>query len=277
MISDAGVFMSPRRVGFIVASGFSLVELLVVIAVIGLLASLLLPAIQASRETARRMACLNNLHQIGVGMLAYHEGFKHFPVGGLEMQFRYGPKGRQLAWSAFLLPYVELDSLAARINFNKPFDSKQNARAAAEIVPLYLCPSIPRKSYLVSGRGACDYGGIYGERLVGRNSPPKGIMIYEVPISIREIFDGTSHTMMVSEDAGWQDGQWINGANIFDVAFLINRAPPSENEIRSKHRSGANGLFADGNARFLSEDLDKYILGAICTRNGGEPVGDFFK
>ena len=144
--------------GLFVSSGFSLVELLVVIAVIGLLAGLLLPAVQASRESARRMTCLNNLHQIGLGVLAFHDVYKRFPEGGVEMRSLRGPdgkllypNGRQLAWSAYILPYVELQSLARRIDFRKAFDSPENAAAAAEIVPLYLCPSNPRQSYLVPG------------------------------------------------------------------------------------------------------------------------------
>jgi prepilin-type processing-associated H-X9-DG protein len=180
-----------------------------------------------------------------------------------------------LAWSAYILPYMELGSLTRRIDFNRAFDSPQNAAAAAQIIPLYLCPSSQRRSQLVSGRGACDYGGIYGETILTANRPPRGVMIYDRPISVRDIRDGTSHTLMVSEDVGWPDGQWINGENVFDVAFPINRAPPIENDIRSKHPRGANGLMADGNARFLSEDMDQNVLAAISTRNGGEAVGDF--
>jgi len=282
VIIDVGVFMSPRRLGFVVSSGFSLVELLVVIAVIGLLAGLLLPAIQSSRESARRMTCLNNLHQIGLGALAFHDVYKRFPEGGVEMRSLRGPdgkvlypKGRQLAWSAYILPYVELQSLAKRINFRKAFDSPDNVAPAAEIVPLYLCPSNSRRSYLVEGRGACDYGGIFGETLLTNNNPPRGVMLYGQYVRIRDIIDGTTHTMMVSEDSGFADMQWINGKNVFDVAYPINQAPPYENDPRSKHFHGVNGLMADGNARFLSEDMDLNILAAICTRNGREPVGEF--
>jgi prepilin-type N-terminal cleavage/methylation domain-containing protein/prepilin-type processing-associated H-X9-DG protein len=279
---DVGVAMSPRRVGLCIASGFSLVELLVVIAVIGLLAGLLVPAIQSSRETARRMTCLNNLHQIGLGMLSFHDVYKRFPEGGVEVRLLPGPNGkplypngRQLAWSAYILPYVEMQSLAGRIDFRKAYDSPDNAPAAAEIVPLYLCPSVPRISFLVRGRGACDYGGIIGERINGPNRPYKGVMLYGEYVRIIDIIDGTSHTIMVSEDSGTPDGQWINGLNVFDQAFPINQAPSFENDMRSKHPRGVNGLFADGNARFISEDIELSILAAICTRAGREPVGEF--
>lgn len=277
---DAGVVMSSRRFRFAAQQGFSLVELLVVIAVIGLLAGFLFPAIQTSRETARRMSCLNNLHQIGIGMLAYHDVYKRFPLGGVEMRtlrwpngkLKY-PNGRQLAWSAYILPYIELQSLAKRIDFSKAYDSPENALVAAEIVPLYLCPSHSRASYLVDGRGACDYGGIYGERISSPNNPPKGVMLYSQYVCIRDIIDGTAHTMMISEDSWSTDMQWINGLNVFDVSAAINTA--QENDLHSKHPGGVNGLMADGSARFLSEELDLTILAAICTRAGREIVGDF--
>jgi len=254
---------------------FTLIELLVVIAIVGLLIGLLLPAVQAAREAARRTSCFNNLRQMGIGLHHYHAALGCFPPGGIEPRMGPGSKGRQLAWSAFLLPYVEQSPLHARIDFGKAFDAPQNAAAAAKVVPLYLCPSVPRGSPLVQGRGACDYGGIYGQQLIGKNSPPKGAMIYNRAISIAEIRDGTSQTLIVSEDSAFADGQWINGRNVFEVAWPINRGPPFDNEIRSEHPGGANGLFCDGSARFLKETMETATLAAICTRNGGEIVGDF--
>ncbi len=276
--------MLRGRFRFLVAPGFSLVELLVVIGVIGLLASLLLTAIQAARETARRMTCLNNLHQMGIGMLAFYDVNKRFPLGGVEMKTLkipgtnkpLYPNGRQLAWSAYILPYVELNSLAKRIDFTKAFDSPENAAAAAEIVPLYLCPSHSRNSYLIDRFAACDYGGIYGQRLVPNPSPnhrPQGIMLYDQYIRIFDVTDGTSHTLMVSEDSQFSDMQWIYGGNVFDVSAIINTA--KENDLCSKHPGGVNGLMADGSARFLSEEMDIETLAAICTRAGKEPVGEF--
>lgn len=104
-------------------------------------------------------------------------------------------------------------------------------------------------------------------------------MLYDRRVSIREITDGTSTTLIVSEDGGWKDGQWINGRNLFDQAYAINYRPPPgqppENEIRSDHPGGANGAFCDGSARFLSENMDVRVLEAIITRAGGEIAGVF--
>lgn len=146
--------------------GFTLVELLVVVTILGVLIALLLPAVQASRNAARRVSCSNNLHQIGIGLHGYYGVHKCFPPGGIEpISPRWGLAGRQLAWSAFLLPYIEQQPLHDRIDFTKSFQSEENAEAAAQIVSTYICPSVPRRSYLIDGRAACDYGGIYGERI----------------------------------------------------------------------------------------------------------------
>lgn len=262
------------------AKGFSLVELLVVIAIIGILIGLLLPAVQAAREAARRMSCLNNLRQMGIAMHNHHNAVGTFPPGGVEHRWmvdpqtgkRYGAAGRQLAWSVFLLPYMEQEALYAQLDLAKPFDAAENADAAATVLSVYICPSTPGGKQLVLGRGPCHYGGMNGERIAGPNNPPKGVMLYDRPISVAEIRDGTSNTLAISEDSDFTDGQWINGLNVFDQAYGINQAPPTENDIRSNHPGGANGLFCDGSARFLPETMDMKTLAAICTRAGGEIV-----
>ena len=274
--------MSPRRVGSVVSSGFSLVELLVVIAVIGLLAGLLFPAIQSVRETARRMSCLNNLHQIGVAMHFYHDSNRAFPPGAIEMRSLTSMsrfKARQIAWSALILPYVELRSVYAMLDLSKPFDNARNAQGAAQILPIYLCPSVSRRSYLVQKRGACDYGGIMGQAFIPSATFQDGVMIDKEQgsslISIKEIRDGTAHTIMISEDAAWTDGQWINGQNVFVVSYPINTPPNNDNEIRSKHPGGANALFCDGGVHFLNQEMDQETLKGICTRAGGEIINPF--
>jgi len=257
------------------ARGFTLVELLVVIAVISILMGLLLPAVQAVREAARRVSCFNNLRQMGLGLHNYHDTFGCFPPGGIEPRSPLHPTGRQLAWSVFLLPFVEQQPLFDRIDTGQAFDAPDNADAAATVLSLYICPSAPQGATAASERGRCYYGGIYGERITGPNSPPKGVMLYDRAVRIAEIRDGTSSTLIIAEDCDFTDGQWINGRNVFDQAFAINQAPAFENDIRSKHPEGANGLFCDGAVRFLPETIELPTLAAICTRNRGEVVGDF--
>jgi prepilin-type N-terminal cleavage/methylation domain-containing protein/prepilin-type processing-associated H-X9-DG protein len=252
--------------------GFTLVELLVVIAIIGLLIGLLLPAVQAAREASRRSTCLNNLRQMGIGLHNYHNALATFPPGGIEPRTFLNPNGRQLAWSVFLLPFVELGPLYDQIDTGKAFDAPENASAAANVLSLYICPSVPDGNLLRQNRGPCQYGGIYGERITSPNNPPKGVMLYNKALSLRHIIDGTSQTLVISEDSQFLDGQWINARNVFDQAYPINAAPAFENDIRSKHPGGANGLFCDGSARFLEETMDLKALAAICTREGLEVV-----
>lgn len=253
---------------------FSLIELLVVIAIIALLMALLLPAIQKVRASVDSLRCKNNLHQIGVACHHYHNDYGRLPPGGIEWRPFSNTTKRQLAWSAFILPYIEQDNLTKQLDFSKAFDDLANADAASQVVNIYLCPSSRRQEPRSQGRGACDYGGIYGERISSPNNPPKGAMIYDRAFRLTDIRDGTTHTLMISEDHGFPDMQWINGRNVFDQAFAINRAPAFENDIRSDHPQGANGLFCDGSARFLPESMSLQVLAAICTRTGGETVSE---
>lgn len=254
-------------------AGFTLVELLVVLAIIGILIGLLLPAVQSVREASRRMQCQNNLRQIGLALHNYHAAFRKFPPGGIEVRPEFAD-GKQFAWSAFLLPFLEQSAVYVLIDFDRPFDDPVNDEAAASVIETFLCPSTSRLKLQSRGRGVTDYGGIYGERIFTNNQPPRGVMIHDKAIRFRDISDGTSRTLAVSEDANFPDGQWINAWNLFDQAFPINRAPRFENDIRSMHPQGATGLFADGSVAFLNDSLDLKVLAAICTRNGGELVDD---
>ncbi len=260
--------LSPLR-------GFSLVELLVVIAVIGVLVALLLPAIQMARESARRTHCFNNLKQIGVGVHNYLDARRRLPPGGIEWRPPGSTTHRQLAWSAFILPYLEEQALYDRLDLKTPFDSPQNASAAATVLPVYVCPSSRRATNDVGGRGPCDYGGMFGERITGPNNPPNGTMLYDVAFRISQISDGTSKTILIAEDSVFSEGQWINGRNVFDQAFAINAAPLFENDMRSDHPDGANALLVDGSVHLLTETLELRTLAALCTRAKGDSVGEY--
>jgi prepilin-type N-terminal cleavage/methylation domain-containing protein/prepilin-type processing-associated H-X9-DG protein len=270
-------------------TAFTLVEILVVIAIIGMLVAILLPAVQAARESARRAACQNNLRQIGVALLSYHDVHKHFPIGCVEKRIpSTKPNGRQLAWSAALLPNLEEPSLWSQIDFESPYDSAANSTAAVTIVSVYLCPSTVR---LASGRegaivgnpastgsgeyrgAAIDYGGIYGAAQISPS--PNGVFLYDREVKISEITDGTSHTLALAEDTGrgWlTDGEWINGENIYDVSNLINTQ--QHNEIWSDHAGGAMALWCDGGVTLLAESMDLATLRASCTRAGNEVTSD---
>src|SRR5271157_3078657 len=104
--------MSARR------TAFTLVELLVVIAIIGILIGLLLPAVQAARERARRLQCFNNLKQIGLALHGFHDAYQQFPPGYRSQTGNGGPaddKGPGWGWAAFILPFMEENSLFNQI------------------------------------------------------------------------------------------------------------------------------------------------------------------
>jgi len=273
---------------------FTLIELLVVIAIIGALVALLLPAVQAARESARRSQCQNNLRQIGVALHAYHDAHKQLPIGCVEKRLpKTKPNGRQLAWSAEILPQLEETATWELIDFSAAYDSPQNARAAATAVGVYLCPSTNR---LMIGRddnvvrnpagapastfigGAIDYGGIYG---AGQTSPSdNGAFLYDRVVKLADITDGTSHTLAVGEDSGrgWPaigdlNGEWINGENIFDVGSINTY---QDNELWSDHTGGAMVAWCDGGVSFLANDLNNNspLLKALCTRAGNDLTND---
>jgi prepilin-type N-terminal cleavage/methylation domain-containing protein/prepilin-type processing-associated H-X9-DG protein len=250
--------------------GFTLIELLVVIAIIGVLIALLLPAVQAAREAARRSQCLNNLRQMGIALHGYHDTNNVFPPGGWVVGGNRTT--RWIAWSALLLPHLEQQALYGALNLNLGYDRPANATAASTVLGVYLCPSSRQSELRVNGRGACRYGGIYGERITAPNNPPRGPMLYDETLAMAAIRDGTSQTIFIGEDSAFSDGQWIYARNVFDQAFAINQAPAFENDIRSEHPGGAQVVFGDGHARFLREGLALSTLAALCTRAGGELV-----
>ena len=250
----------------------SLVELLVAIGIIGVLVSLLLPAVQAAREATRRIQCQNNLKQIGLAIQNYESAYRTMPPGCLQWRpFRGDPKLKNFAWSALILPNMEETNLHRLIDFNYAFDHPANQNAGRTSIPTYQCPSVP---FRITQRGRTDYGGLYGQRITVQSETDNGVLIYNRPIRYREVRDGLTNTMIVSEDTGGSDGEWINGNNVFEQSGGINdpNAWIGDNEIRSKHPSGAMALFCCGRTQFLSNSTDRKALAAMITRD----LGDMF-
>jgi prepilin-type N-terminal cleavage/methylation domain-containing protein len=254
--------------------GFTLIEMLAVLAVIGILIALLLPAIQSAREAARKAQCQNHLRQVGLAIQNYESALRTLPPGCLQWRPWGGdPRLKNLAWSALILPYIESTTIYQQVDFDYAFDHPRNRAAAAMRVSVYLCPSA-LDTAPASGRARTDYAGLYGQRITTRQNTDNGVFIYNRPIRLREISDGITQTLAVAEDTGGPDGEWINGSNVFEQSGRINdpRAWRGDNEIRSPHPSGAMLLFTCGRVQFVSESMELRILAAIITRNHGEVV-----
>jgi prepilin-type processing-associated H-X9-DG protein len=266
---------------------------LVVIAIMGILVALLLPAVQASREAARRSHCANNLRQLGVALVSYHDAFGVFPRGG------WPPASANISWTSAILPQLEEQGLYARLNRHVRYNHESNLAAGQTRLAVVLCPSSRRESLFrpsadpmppADNRFArSDYTAIAGERGLrapaATNNPERAVLIQKRNIPISAVLDGTSQTILVAEAPEGIDGLWISVSNLCEQSARINApavfAPnyvfyDFGQLISSYHPGGAQVLFADGSARFLVEAIDDRTLAALCSRAGGEVIdGDY--
>jgi prepilin-type N-terminal cleavage/methylation domain-containing protein/prepilin-type processing-associated H-X9-DG protein len=203
-------------------SGFTLVELLVVIAIIGILVALLLPAVQAAREAARRAQCINNIKQFGIALHIYHGANKSFPPGAL---MKASITDIYANANASLLPYFEESSLHSLYDQNQQWE-KQKPGLAATVIPIFKCPSSSATNPYVdtllgkvvadSVFGISEYAYCMGytdafcvrEGIKPGRIPKsqQGMFNLAFGASIRQITDGTSKTIAMGEASG--DPKW---------------------------------------------------------------------
>jgi len=203
------------------SSGFTLVELLVVIAIIGVLVALLLPAVQAAREAARRMSCSNNMRQIGIAMHNHHAAYNKLPPGAVAKAYPDVPHTPWTfyRWSslAMLSPFLENSAAYEILDLSKPLYNAsfgvtpENIEGAKTIVPTFLCPSDqPRRlhpSFGPTNYAVCTGTGIDG----GTPNDTDGAFYVNSETHLSDITDGTSNTLALSEsllgEAGAQNQQ----------------------------------------------------------------------
>ena len=211
----AGDDRTPRR-----DAGFTLVELLVTIAIISVLMALLLPAVQQGREAARRLSCRNNLKNIGLALHNYHDAHGSFP---------FGFDGHETLWSAMILPQIEQGALYDGLIFQESgpgqWDSDSpNERAACTLIPLYRCPTMPVAEHLddnpsgslMEGRVPVSYRASSGSNgwsdaaaTIPADAPAGAVSLDSLRLDgiffgasrtrLADVIDGATNTVLVAE------------------------------------------------------------------------------
>lgn len=283
--------------------GFSLLELLVVLAIFGLVVALTLCAVQRVRASAARLACQNNLKQIGVALHSYHGSHDRLPPGLATGDREPYPF---MAWNARLLPYLEQESLwktTTAAYAQKRFFLEDPPHVGLNtVMPAFLCPSDGRvrRPDGVNGvrRAATSYLGVSGTDQYDED----GLLYLDSHVRLTDVADGTANTLLVGERppsadgylGWWYAGYGQNKDGSCDMVLGVREKLASGSfpgcksgayEFRagevndpcaalhywSLHPGGANFLFADGSARFLAYSANP-LLPALATRAGGEAV-----
>ena len=280
--------------------GFTLVELLVVIAIIGILIALLLPAVQAAREAARRSQCTNNMKQLALATHNYHDTHKCLPMNN--------PAPNGFSWIVMALPYFEMGSLYEALDCDVSlFDSVGNNRELVKTpIDALLCPTDPTQgvrddlaaSWAWPGQGSDPakgpagvtcYMGSQGLYFGGDDGLFERVPIG--PVRFRDITDGTTNVLSIGERSpsyscwcAWSaaNGAWIVTRYRINMIRETSPVPPGTNPAwcagglrygaSSLHPGGINFAFADGSVHFLSETMNHTVYTQLGNHHDGLPT-----
>jgi prepilin-type N-terminal cleavage/methylation domain-containing protein len=226
--------------------GITLIEVLVVTAIIGLLIGLLLPAVQQAREAARRTQCKNNLKQLGLGMQLHHDAWNTFPPAFVNKgPYKTPPFSLSHGWAPFILRHIDQKALHDLYNWDFPLYAKENEPVTSRQLPIFRCPSTPEQErFMENGpfkvfgtRGGCgDYAATLGvdaelaklgrvdqvgdyrgalthlpaSALIDINVPALTVSLNLTGTRISDINDGASNTILLTEVAG-RPRLWLGG------------------------------------------------------------------
>lgn len=264
-------------------SGFTLLELLIVLSIVTLLLQLLIPAVQNAREAARRAQCASNVRQFAMAASNYESAH-----GVLPPAFELKPHAHNFV--QYLLPYIEQQAIHESYNFNADWNSDANRSAIENEIPLLHCPTAPHDYPQVSDFAVClrvqkeFHAQLVEEGLIEERSSTEGAL-RKGTVRTALITDGMSQTIFFCEDTGRPDqyeygrfswpniisgSHWANPDGRFDLrrrcdGFQMGRGSQlmnctNNNEIYSFHHEGANFVYGDGSVRFLSEDIDADVF-----------------
>lgn len=277
-------------------SGFTLVELLVVISIIGILVGLLLPAVQAAREAARRISCQNNLHQIGVALHNYHSAFRQLPSGWVADDRNHHEPG--WGWAAAILPQIEGSAAYEGINFSLAIEEDDHEDVRLTSIEAFLCPTDPLDPIFFIGEGDAhghnhnhgdpddhdaganvdlvdhslfqiaksNYVGVYGTEDIHEDLyKGDGLFYGNSRHRFRDILDGLSQTLMIGERSGRLGGSIWHGV-IHDAnqpaARVIGAADHVPNDPHG-HFEDFGSYHADGAQFVLSDGSVKFITSFV--------------
>jgi prepilin-type N-terminal cleavage/methylation domain-containing protein/prepilin-type processing-associated H-X9-DG protein len=230
--------------------GFSLIELLVVIAIVTVLGTLLLPAVQAAREAARRVQCTNNLKQMGIGLMTYHEA-----IGSLPMGYVAAPNPNPYAtspgwcWAAMILGQIDQTPLYNSANFKLPVEFAANLTTRQTGIGVYNCPSDRDFGLFTVGRDdkspigvfyTNSYAACFGAGIAIDDFPDRGNGLFRRNLIVRhaDILDGTSYTIAVGERGACLVKTPWAGAPDGGISSFSDDAPPGIPDYQSIGHGG---------------------------------------
>jgi prepilin-type processing-associated H-X9-DG protein len=245
------------------AGGVVLIVVIVVAVVLGLLVcggggiALMLPAVQAAREAARRSQCTNNLKQIALALHNYHDIYQCFPP-----TVTTDKQGRPMhSWRVAILPFLEQSYAYQQYKFNEPWDGPNNRVLANTAISAYRCPSDPNPSGTET-----NYVMIVGKGTIGGLPNEK--------VGFKDVTDGTSNTILLVEVVG-TGIQWMEPTDLSIDELSLRLNDGSDESISSNHSGGAMVALADGSVRFLANGIDPVTLRRLILRNDGQAIGGF--